>query len=103
MNTTSPVMTVTDDLIEQLEALTCFDESGVVLIHTDQIRYLLTELRRLRAENAELARDAGRYRAWESIIDEVERRAGKECCIEHGCDFTVTVMHDDYVNALAAK
>lgn len=62
MNTTSPVITVTDDLIEQLEALTCIDEGGAVLIHTDQVRGLLTELRRLRAENAELTKDAERYR-----------------------------------------
>lgn len=34
--------------------------------------------------------------AWEPIMDEVDRRAGKECCLEDRCDFTVTVCYDDY-------
>lgn len=70
MNTTGLVTTITDELIEQLEALTCIDEGGAVLIHTDQVRCLLSELRRLRAENAELAKDAGRYR-WLSHVGEL--------------------------------
>lgn len=79
------------------------DAVHIATANPANITALTAELRRLRAENAELAKDAGRYRAWEPIIDEVERRAGKECCIEHGCDFTVTVMHDDYIATMAAQ
>jgi hypothetical protein len=53
--TTAPVVTVTDELIEQLNALTCLNESGAVMIHVDQVRALL-------AERAELKRDAEEYR-----------------------------------------
>lgn len=48
------VISVTDELVEQLSALTCRDEGGAVLIHADQVRALL-------AERAELLRDAERY------------------------------------------
>ena len=49
--TTGIVMSVTDELVEQLNALTCRDEGGAVVIHADQMRALL-------AERAELLRDA---------------------------------------------
>ena len=53
-------MTVTDELLAELEAKT---EKFVGFgIRSDKVSLLLTELRRLRAENAELAKDAGRYR-----------------------------------------
>ena len=47
--TTGIVMSVTDELVEQLNALTCRDEGGAVVIHADQMRALL-------AERAELLR-----------------------------------------------
>jgi hypothetical protein len=53
--TTSPVVTVTDELIEQLNALTCLNESGAVMIHVNQVRALMVE-------RAELKRDAERFR-----------------------------------------
>ena len=53
-------MTVTDELLAELDAKT---EKFVGFgIRSDKVALLVTELRRLRAENAELAKDAGRYR-----------------------------------------
>ena len=77
-------MTVTDELLAELEELafecnqhggnwyeprhmaafpeySC-DQDFVVSASPETITALTTELRRLRAENAELAKDAGRYR-----------------------------------------
>lgn len=51
--TTSPVVSVTDELIDQLSALTYIDQGGAVLIHSDQVLALI-------AERAELKRDAER-------------------------------------------
>lgn len=53
--TTSPVMTVTDELLAELE-------THYRSVNDDSRALLITELRRLRAENAELAKDAVRYR-----------------------------------------
>ena len=53
--TTSPVMTVTDELLAELD-------THYRSVNDDSRALLITELRRLRAENAELAKDAGRYR-----------------------------------------
>lgn len=57
--TTSPVMTVTDELLAELESGIDHDVNA---IPGSVIDVVLSELRRLRAENAELAKDAGRYR-----------------------------------------
>ena len=57
------------------------------------------ELCTLRAENAELRKDAA---LWEPIIDEVHRRADKQWCLQDKCDFTVTVFYDDYAAISAA-
>ena len=58
---TSPVMTVTDELLAELDlsvrAVWHDDDAAVVAVDA-----LTAELRRLRAENAELAKDAGRYK-----------------------------------------
>ena len=55
-------MTVTDELLADLDlsvrAVWHDDDAAVVAVDS-----LTAELRRLRAENAELAKDAGRYRA----------------------------------------
>ncbi|EPS2279111.1 TPA: hypothetical protein ACPWJD_005679 [Pseudomonas aeruginosa] len=45
---------------------------------------------RLRAAEAELS-------LWRPIMDEVERRAEKEWCLQDKSDFTVTIQYDDYV------
>ncbi len=50
---------------------------------------------RLRAAEAELS-------LWRPIMDEVERRAEKEWCLQDKCDFTVTIQYDDYVDIDAA-
>jgi len=61
MSTTGLVMTVTDELLAELDRSVRVvwrdDDAAVIAVDT-----LTTELRRLRAENAELAKDAGRYR-----------------------------------------
>lgn len=80
---TGIAMSVTEELIEQLSALTCRNEGGAVLIHADQVRALLAERAEFRrllleqeqimqslrdsewaliGEREELLRDAGRYR-----------------------------------------
>lgn len=50
---------------------------------------------RLRADEAELS-------LWRQIMDEVERRAEKEWCLQDKRDFTVTIQYDDYVDIDAA-
>ncbi len=50
---------------------------------------------RLRAAEAELS-------LWRPIMDEVERRAEKEWCLQDKRDFTVTIQYDDYVDIDAA-
>lgn len=45
---------------------------------------------RLRAAEAELS-------LWRPIMDEVERRAEKEWCLQDKRDFTVTIQYDEYV------
>ena len=55
MNTTGMVMTVTDELLAELEL-------HYRSVNDDSRALLICELRRLRAENADLAKDAGRYR-----------------------------------------
>ncbi|HBO7374273.1 TPA: hypothetical protein U8184_000303 [Pseudomonas aeruginosa] len=50
--------------------------------------YQLAE--RLRAAEAELS-------LWRPIMDEVERRAEKEWCLQDKRDFTVTIQYDEYV------
>ncbi|KRU69633.1 hypothetical protein [Pseudomonas aeruginosa] len=50
---------------------------------------------RLIAAEAELS-------LWRPIMDEVERRAEKEWCLQDKRDFTVTIQYDDYVDIDAA-
>ena len=61
MNTTGLVTTVTDELLAELDSsvrVVWRDDDATVIA----VDALTAELRRLRAENAELAKDAGRYR-----------------------------------------
>jgi len=55
-------MTVTDELLAELEQQSARDPVGAFPVRYAVISELTAELRRLRAENAELAKDAGRYR-----------------------------------------
>jgi hypothetical protein len=80
--TTPIVMTVTDELVEQLSALTCFDEGGAVLIHSDQVRVLL-------AERAELKRDAERYRWLRYACDNDPANLGIEYAEMPGVDAAI--------------
>ena len=67
MNTTGMVMTVTDELLAELEAK---PEKFVGFgIRSDTVAKLVFELRRLRAENAELAKDAGRLDLLDSLCE----------------------------------
>ncbi|HCL3801966.1 TPA: hypothetical protein N2B48_006058 [Pseudomonas aeruginosa] len=50
---------------------------------------------RLIAAEAELS-------LWRPIMDEVERRAEKEWCLQDKRDFMVTIQYDDYVAIDAA-
>ena len=61
MNTTGLVMTVTDELLAELDrgVRVVWRDDDATVIAVDA---LTAELRRLRAENAELANDADRYR-----------------------------------------
>ena len=58
--TTSPAMTVTDELLAELDRSVRVvwrdDDAAAIAVDT-----LTAELRRLRSENSELAKDAGRY------------------------------------------
>ncbi|OFR56903.1 hypothetical protein HMPREF2886_01725 [Pseudomonas sp. HMSC066A08] len=56
---------------------------------------ILGLIARLRAAEAELS-------LWRPIMDEVERRAEKEWCLQDKSDFTVTIQYDDYVDIDAA-
>ena len=61
MSTTGMVMSITDELLAELEAKT---EKFVGFgIRSDKVSLLLTELRRLRAENAELSQSLSESRA----------------------------------------
>jgi hypothetical protein len=53
--TTPPIQTLSDELLGEIEADGC-------LATQDECVRLITELRTVRAENAELRKDAGRYR-----------------------------------------
>lgn len=70
--TTSPVMTVTDELLAELDrgVRVVWRDDDATVIAVDA---LTAELRRLRAENAELAKDAGRYRAIRHSLSRQQR------------------------------
>lgn len=63
MITTSPVMTVTDELLAELEQQSVRDPGGAFPVRYAVISELTAELRRLRAENAELAQSLAESRA----------------------------------------
>ena len=53
--TTSPVMTVTDELLAELEEITSRQPGANLVVRSSSMNLIYSELRRLRAENAELA------------------------------------------------
>lgn len=60
------------------------------------IRMLVTKLE---ASQKEVAR----YSVYDEVISEIDRRADKEWCLGDGCDFTVTITHEQYQAIDAAK
>lgn len=61
--TTSTVMTVTDELLEELEEITGRQPGATLTVRSGSMMMIYSELRRLRAENAEmggLLREAGK-------------------------------------------
>lgn len=98
MSTTGPVMTVTDELLAEIaqELNRCKfsddddgDESWPS-IRGEAVSALTAELRRMRAENAELAKDAGRYR-W--------MRDGAGYCETRDIPGMAPVRMDEYIDA----
>ena len=63
MSTTGLVMTVTDELMAELEQQSARDPSGAFPVRYAVISEITAELRRLRAENAELAQSLAESRA----------------------------------------
>lgn len=47
-------------------------------------------------------RDAARYRVYDEVIAEIDRRADKEWCLSEKCDFTVTITYEQYRSIAAA-
>ncbi|HBN9602365.1 TPA: hypothetical protein L3884_004741 [Pseudomonas aeruginosa] len=80
---------ISDERLAEVETLYIGDrsrlDSTVILCGT-----LADIIARLRAAEAELS-------LWRPIMDEVERRAEKEWCLQDKSDFTVTIQYDDYV------
>lgn len=81
--TTPLVPSITDKQIAEIEAGYDHDHCD---IPGATLRALIS---RLRAAESKI-------QLWHPIMDEVDRRAGKECCLEDRCDFTVTVSYEDY-------
>ncbi|MBM2500575.1 hypothetical protein JQS51_30350 [Pseudomonas aeruginosa] len=85
---------ISDERLAEVESQYIGDrsrlDSTVILCGT-----LADIIARLRAAEAELS-------LWRPIMDEVERRAEKEWCLQDKRDFTVTIQYDDYVDIDAA-
>lgn len=62
-----------------------------------------TPLLKLAAANAALRERIKELEAWQPILAEIDRRAGKEHALEDNCDFTVTVDIEDYKRVEAAR
>ncbi|MFG9198652.1 hypothetical protein ACM7KZ_29080 [Pseudomonas aeruginosa] len=92
--TTPIVQSISDERLAEVESQYIGDrsrlDSTVILCGT-----LADIIARLRAAEAELS-------LWRPIMDEVERRAEKEWCLQDKRDFTVTIQYDDYVDIDAA-
>ncbi|EOC5483449.1 hypothetical protein FA071_04510 [Pseudomonas aeruginosa] len=83
---------ISDEQLAQVEEIAFRDTATRVTVKASELRGLIA---RLRAAEAELS-------LWRPIMDEVERRAEKEWCLQDKRDFTVTIQYDDYVDIDAA-
>ncbi|HGW5894474.1 TPA: hypothetical protein ACNIOJ_002539 [Pseudomonas aeruginosa] len=83
---------ISDEQLAQVEEIAFRDTATRVTVKASELRGLIA---RLRAAEAELS-------LWRPIMDEVERRAEKEWCLQDKSDFTVTIQYDDYVDIDAA-
>ncbi|HFH2921532.1 hypothetical protein [Pseudomonas aeruginosa] len=84
------VQPISDEELAELEGYsqhTAYLGDEDAAITMGELRGLIA---RLRAAEAELS-------LWRPIMDEVERRAEKEWCLQDKRDFTVTIQYDDYV------
>lgn len=84
------VQPISDEQLAELEGYSQHpaflgDEDAAITM--GELRDLIA---RLRSAEAELS-------LWRPIMDEVERRAEKEWCLQDKRDFTVTIQYDDYV------
>ncbi|EJU9617127.1 hypothetical protein N5M56_005410 [Pseudomonas aeruginosa] len=89
------VQPISDEQLAELEGYsqhTAYLGDEDAAITMGELRGLIA---RLRAAEAELS-------LWRPIMDEVERRAEKEWCLQDKRDFTVTIQYDDYVDIDAA-
>ncbi|MFN1181076.1 hypothetical protein ACK0NM_03910 [Pseudomonas aeruginosa] len=83
---------ISDEQLAEVEEIAFRDTATRVTVKASDLRGLIA---RLRAAEAELS-------LWRPIMDEVERRAEKEWCLQDKRDFTVTIQYDDYVDIDAA-
>lgn len=83
---------ISDEQLAEVEEIAFRDTATRVTVKASELRGLIA---RLRAAEAELS-------LWRPIMDEVERRAEKEWCLQDKRDFTVTIQYDDYVAIDAA-
>ncbi|HGE1973719.1 TPA: hypothetical protein ACGKFT_006541, partial [Pseudomonas aeruginosa] len=81
------VQPISDEQLAQVKEIAFRDTATRVTVKASDLRGLIA---RLRAAEAELS-------LWRPIMDEVERRAEKEWCLQDKSDFTVTIQYDDYV------
>ncbi|TQI12225.1 hypothetical protein FLI94_17285 [Pseudomonas aeruginosa] len=84
------VQPISDEELAELEGYsqhTAYLGDEDAAITMGELRGLIA---RLRAAEAELS-------LWRPIMDEVERRAEKEWCLQDKRDFTVTIQYDEYV------
>ncbi|PCB15171.1 hypothetical protein CJT94_24480 [Pseudomonas aeruginosa] len=84
------VQPISDEQLAELEGYSQHpaflgDEDAAITM--GELRDLIA---RLRSAEAELS-------LWRPIMDEVERRAEKEWCLQDKRDLTVTIQYDDYV------
>ena len=61
--TTSPVLSVTDELLAELEEITSRQPGALLSVRSSSMNLIYSELRRLRAENAEMAQSLAESRA----------------------------------------
>jgi len=76
-----------------------WDASFIAAANPETVLSLLDTIETLQAKCEQLRKDA---ELWESIHDEIHRRADKEHALADQCDFDVTIMYEDYAAIDAA-